>query len=415
MIVTIPPRLQSFCGRFGEALSEARRAALAWLLAGFLLTRERRTQSALGRGVLSEERKPSSVSRRMRRGSFRTRDMVRAEMKRQIARELARAGGKPETWFLAIDGVASKRGGRTKVENAVQYKEKQRGKKGRSTKAEVFFRELKSDLGLSDYRGTGFRAFERHVDLVLLSFMLLEEMRVQEMEDIRYLRGPRSVRVCSPVPAPDAHRARAAPAGAVSLRRQVRGPPADAAHGVGPRVRLRPAGAGTAPGRAVGYAMKGEDTARAGWPREALPGDPSRPRALEGTAAARPRVRSARPAERARGDEDPRRDRSRGAGGRRRNAGAPAAAARARLTARPPRCQESGERQLSNIGCSQEMARTRSPVKRRELAGLRTLGMKARLAREAHAADVSWIMQLVEARKGRGHLKRLLPSLALAA
>jgi hypothetical protein len=241
MIVTIPPRLQSFCGRFGEALSEARRAALAWLLAGFLLTRERRTQSALGRGVLSEERKPSSVSRRMRRGSFRTRDMVRAEMKRQIARELARAGGKPETWFLAIDGVASKRGGRTKVENAVQYKEKQRGKKGRSTKAEVFFRELKSDLGLSDYRGTEFRAFERHVDLVLLSFMLLEEMRVQEM------------------------------------------------------------------------------------------------------------------------------------------------------------------------------ARTRSPVKRRELAGLRTSGMKARLAREAHAADVSWIMQLVEARKGRGHLKRLLPSLALAA
>ena len=45
---------------------------------------------------------------------------------------------------------------------------------------EVFFRELKSDLGMSDRQGTDFRAFERHVDLVLLSFMLLEETRRED-------------------------------------------------------------------------------------------------------------------------------------------------------------------------------------------------------------------------------------------
>ena len=42
---------------------------------------------------------------------------------------------------------------------------------------ELWFRELKSDLGLADYRGTDFAAFERHVDLVLLAFLFLEQHR----------------------------------------------------------------------------------------------------------------------------------------------------------------------------------------------------------------------------------------------
>jgi hypothetical protein len=50
---------------------------------------------------------------------------------------------------------------------------------------EVFFRELKSDLGLEDYRGCDFGAFERHVDLTLLSFMCLEDMRRAEMARTR--------------------------------------------------------------------------------------------------------------------------------------------------------------------------------------------------------------------------------------
>ena len=84
MIVTIPPRLESFGTRFHNMLSKNRRTVLPWILAGILLTRGKRTQSAIGREVLSLERTPGSVSRRMRRDSFRTRDMVRAESKRQI-------------------------------------------------------------------------------------------------------------------------------------------------------------------------------------------------------------------------------------------------------------------------------------------------------------------------------------------
>lgn len=46
---------------------------------------------------------------------------------------------------------------------------------------ELFFRELKSDLGMSDYQGGDFKAFERHVDLVLMAFLYLEYCRVDVM------------------------------------------------------------------------------------------------------------------------------------------------------------------------------------------------------------------------------------------
>lgn len=138
MIVTIPPRLESFGARFEGILSKTKRTALPWMLAGILLTRGKRTQSALGKEVLSRERTPGSVSRRMRRESFHTRDMVRSEAKRQIEQEIKRVGGREETWFLTIDGVCTQRGSETKVENAIQYRKKKRGAKGRSTKAHLF-------------------------------------------------------------------------------------------------------------------------------------------------------------------------------------------------------------------------------------------------------------------------------------
>ena len=44
---------------------------------------------------------------------------------------------------------------------------------------EVYFRELKSQLGLSDYVGQDFPAFERHVDLVMLAFLSQEWQRMK--------------------------------------------------------------------------------------------------------------------------------------------------------------------------------------------------------------------------------------------
>ena len=71
MVVTIPSRIKSFCGQVEGMLSEAKRHALSWLLTSYLLATGKRMQSAIARGVLSQARSPSSVSRRMRRGRAR--------------------------------------------------------------------------------------------------------------------------------------------------------------------------------------------------------------------------------------------------------------------------------------------------------------------------------------------------------
>jgi len=137
MIVNTPPRLANFCAGFSEILSASKQMALALLMAGLLLTARKRSQSAIGRVVLTGQRNPASVSRRMRRKSFGTRDLVRYRMKLQVKREVDHANGKQQTWFLDLDGVCLKRGGQTKVENAIKYREK-KSKRGRSTKAHTF-------------------------------------------------------------------------------------------------------------------------------------------------------------------------------------------------------------------------------------------------------------------------------------
>ena len=43
---------------------------------------------------------------------------------------------------------------------------------------EVWFRELKSHLGMADFGGQNFGAFERHVDLVMLAFASQEWRRI---------------------------------------------------------------------------------------------------------------------------------------------------------------------------------------------------------------------------------------------
>jgi hypothetical protein len=62
-----------------------------------------------------------------------------------------------------------------------------------------------------------------------------------------------------------------------------------------------------------------------------------------------------------------------------------------------------------------ELAKTRSPVRRRELLAKRTSGMKARLAREAHAADVAWLVSHVGQRRRLRHLSQLLSAAEIPA
>lgn len=138
MIVRIPARIGAYCERFSGFMSESKREALAALLSGYLLVSGKRTQAGIGREVLTAFRDPSLISRKFRRESFRTRDLVRREMQNQIAQERRRAMGQAETWFLILDGLCAKRGSETMVENATQYRIRKSRQRRRSTKAHTF-------------------------------------------------------------------------------------------------------------------------------------------------------------------------------------------------------------------------------------------------------------------------------------
>jgi len=52
---------------------------------------------------------------------------------------------------------------------------------------EIFFRELKSFLGIEDFTGADFSAYERFLDLALLAYLFLEQWRVKHLNTARSL------------------------------------------------------------------------------------------------------------------------------------------------------------------------------------------------------------------------------------
>lgn len=464
MIVTIPPRLQSFCERFRETLSEKRRAALAWLLTGFILTRGKRTQSAIGRGVLSEGRDPSSVSRRMRRDCLRTRDMIRAEMRRQVSRELWRAGGRREVWFLVIDGVCIKRGGRTKVENAVKYKKKGRGRKGRSTKAHAFVMGIlvtpsgaRIPLPRRSYytqkyvnRQNRLRREGRrrgrplvHKTQVDLACLIVKELDLPEnirliVDTDEYFEGKKLTNLCrkkgyafiAPVdsrrtfePGRTLHaRGKALARSAYRKLTLRRGEEDTASHR-----RHKPEGAGEKGRRVYRFHCERRTVAGIGevavvysWKRKHdRSGRLTERETFKVLVCSEPELLGGRGLEKIGAmiveffemrwqvevffrelKSDLGLSDYRGTDFR--------------------ACERHVDLVLLSFMFLEEMrreevAKAKSPVKRREVARLRTRGITARLAREAYAAGVSWITELAGSRKGRSHVKNLLPAFKIPA
>jgi SRSO17 transposase len=137
MLVNIPPSLEEFCRMFGSGPTKAQKRLLPMLLSGLLLVRGKRSQAALGRAVKRQRRHRSSLSRLFRRARFRTRDVCKAVSRKLMDIVKPTHKGARRTWVLLIDGTCTKRGGFTKIANALKYKRKKK-KKGRSTKAHSF-------------------------------------------------------------------------------------------------------------------------------------------------------------------------------------------------------------------------------------------------------------------------------------
>lgn len=142
MIVHVPPSLQEFCNRFSSCLTKVQGTLLPVLLSGILLARGKRTQTNLAQGVKTQRRHKSSISRLFRRARFRTRDFVAQVTRGMIEKVSSGAREAKRTWVFILDGTATRRGSYTKIENAVQYKEKSSRSKGKSTKAHTFLMGL---------------------------------------------------------------------------------------------------------------------------------------------------------------------------------------------------------------------------------------------------------------------------------
>jgi len=504
MVVTIPPRIKSFCGQFEGMLSEAKRPALSWLLAAYLLATGKRTQSALARGVLSRARSPSSVSRRMRRKRFRTRDLVRAATRKHIARELRRACGREEVWFLGIDGLATKRGGRTKIRNAHRC-QKPRGTRGRSSKAHFFVMGLlvtasgariplprrtfythkyvnrENRLRRKRRRKGGRLVYKTQLDLACLiirELELPENIKLVVAAD-EYFEGTKLTNLCrrkgyafiAPVdsrrtftPGKSLHARGKALAGSAYRTLALRQGEEDTASPRTVRTALRnltflhrrhmPKGARKKDLRVYRYCCERRAVAKTG-EVAVVPGRSAPPKVRTcGYSWKRRRDRSGRPTSRETFKvlvcSDPT------LFGERDDAKIGARSGPNRIEEPDLRAKvvefyemrwrvEVFFRELKSDlgledyqGCDfgaferhvdltmlsfmcledmrrEEMARTRSPVKRRESARLRTRGLKRRLRLEAHAADVEWIMELTNSCRGRGRAVKLLPALRMAA
>ncbi len=463
MVVTIPPRIKSFCEQFEGRLSEAKRSALSWILAAYLLATGKRTQSALARGVLSEARSPSSVSRRMRRGSFRTRDLVRAAMRRGVACEVRRACGRKEVWFLGIDGVSTKRGGRTRIGNAHRC-QKPRGTKGRSSKAHIFVMGLvvtasgeRIPLPRRTYythkyvarenrlRKKGRRRGRRFVYKTQLDLACLIVKELELPENItlvvvadEYFEGSKLTNLCrkkgyafiAPVdsrrtftPGKSLHaRGKALSRSAYRTLTLRQGEEETASHR-----RHMPRGARKKDRRVYRYSCERRAVAKTGevavvysWKRRRdRSGRLTSRESFKVLVCSDPTLFGERDAARIGalivefyemrwqvevffrelksdlGLEDYQ------------GCDFGAFERHVDLTMLSFMCLEDMRRE--------EMARTRSPVRRREFARLRTRGMKRRLKLEAHAADVEWIMELASSRRGRRKAVRLLPNLKIPA
>jgi len=58
---------------------------------------------------------------------------------------------------------------------------------------EIYFRELKSDLGMADFAGRDFKAFERFIDLCLISYTFLEWYRFKKIKSTKSRKEKSSI------------------------------------------------------------------------------------------------------------------------------------------------------------------------------------------------------------------------------
>jgi len=148
MVLRLPAMIKHFAEKYLADLGNSKSDLIPLYMAGFLLAPGKRSFTALGETVLEENRHKTAVSKFFRRKTFHSREIFEHLLGQLILEEIENYGMSKE-WTLLIDGTCTRRGGFTKIGNAIQYREKDRNNKGNSTKAHTFVMgELISPRGM---------------------------------------------------------------------------------------------------------------------------------------------------------------------------------------------------------------------------------------------------------------------------
>ena len=139
MILSIPQSIALFCQLFKENMTKWQKKIIPRMITGMLMSYGDPNFAVISRTIITHQRNRSSVMRFFKTKRFKSRDLYRQAL-REVIKSLKHVD--KDLWFIVLDGTSSKRGGFTKILNAIKYKEKSSSEKGKSTKAHMFLMGL---------------------------------------------------------------------------------------------------------------------------------------------------------------------------------------------------------------------------------------------------------------------------------
>ena len=137
MTVKIPESAIRFCASFQDTLTKWQSKVVPRMIVSILMSWGRPNYSVMAGRVLSESRNKSSLSRFFCTNRFNPDQFLMEALRKIVSAHSEEEGG---VWFLVLDGTATRRGGFTKIGNAIKYREKTKEVRGGypSTKAHMF-------------------------------------------------------------------------------------------------------------------------------------------------------------------------------------------------------------------------------------------------------------------------------------
>ena len=138
MIIKTPHSVNKFCEMFMEQMTLWQRKIIPRIIISILNSYGNPNYSVIAGKVLSEPRNRSSISRFFGTRKFNPDRILLAAL--LVLLSLRSKKQNRGVWFLVIDGTSTRRGGFTKIENAIKYRDKKENKKCGypSTKAHMF-------------------------------------------------------------------------------------------------------------------------------------------------------------------------------------------------------------------------------------------------------------------------------------